>query len=153
MRLRNTSGIPNEVVREVINFVRPSGISKFDVMVKKSSAVYGGASYHHGSGYHMTADPFVTIRIGPDKAFPHKETAKKSGYLPAGWLYNRVEALMLVMAHELRHQWQAKIKKGYRVWGSRGQFSERDADAYAIGMLRKWRRAHGITRIKASKTI
>lgn len=28
------------------------------------------------------------------------------------------------------------------VWGSRGRFSERDADAYALRQLRAWRRAH-----------
>jgi hypothetical protein len=55
--------------------------------------------------------------------------------------YNRTEALVHLLAHELRHLWQAKVKRGYRVWGARGQFSERDADAYAIQMLRRWRRS------------
>lgn len=35
---------------------------------------------------------------------------------------------------------QARVPKGRRVWGARGQFSERDADAYAIRTLRAWRR-------------
>lgn len=52
---------------------------------------------------------------------------------------NRIEALVYVLAHELRHQWQAIHPKGWRVWGARGQYSERDADAYAIKMLRNWR--------------
>ncbi len=47
----------------------------------------------------------------------------------------------VVTAHELRHLWQAQHPKGWRVWGSRGQYSERDADAYAIRMLRAWRRS------------
>jgi hypothetical protein len=138
MRLRNTSGIPDDIVRQAISFVRPSGISNFDVMAKKSKARYGGMAYSQGSGLHMTANPFVTIRIGPDSLFPYNETTKQAGYLPAGWIANRLEMFVLVLAHELRHLWQAKHSRG-RVWGSRGKFSERDADAYAIHMLRSWR--------------
>lgn len=145
MRLRNTSGIPDAIVREVINFVKPSSVTRFDVMVKRSSGVYAGMSYAHGSGYHMTADPFVTVRIGPDSKFPYNDINKKGAYLPVGWIYNRVEALVLVMAHELRHQWQSKCSRG-RVWGAKGKYSERDADAYAIKMLRAWRKKKGVSR-------
>jgi len=147
MRLRNSSGLPTKTVRQVLAFVRPPGIAGFDVMTKKSSYRYGGTAYSRGSGYHMSASPFIVVRVGPDKLFPFHEITKKSGYLPAGWIYSRVEALVLVMAHELRHLWQAKHKYG-RVWGSRGQMSERDADAYALHMLRTWRRANGIVRTK-----
>lgn len=163
MKLRNTSGIPDLTVREIIRFVRPQGISKFDVMVKKSAGTFGGMSYGEGSGYHATAAPFVTVRIGPDEKFPffvrgdradHKggavtvyfdgrppKTSKPQtkGYLTVGWITSRIEALVMVMAHELRHQWQRTHSRG-RVWGSRGTYSERDADAYALRMLRAWRR-------------
>jgi hypothetical protein len=169
MRLRNTSGLPDQLVREVIRFVRPAGISKFDIMVKRSDKVFGGMSYSQGSGYHMTADPFVTVRVGDAEKFPFfvrgdradhpggavttyfdGRPAKVSkpqtkGYLTVGWLFGRTEALVMVMAHELRHQWQRTHSRG-RVWGARGKFSERDADAYAIRMLRAWRREHGIVK-------
>ncbi len=65
---------------------------------------------------------------------------KKGANLPVD-LYSRIEALVLVTAHELRHLWQAQHPKGWRAWGSRGQYSERDADAYAIRTLRAWRRS------------
>ena len=58
-------------------------------------------------------------------------------------LLSREEAVVHVIAHELRHLWQAKVKKGYRVWGTRGQFSDRDADAFAIRKTREWRRQYG----------
>lgn len=169
MRLRNTSGLPGELIREVIRFVRPAGISKFDVMVKRSSGTFGGMSYAEGSGYHMTADPFVTVRVGDADKFPffaqgdradHKGGAvttysdgrppkiskpQTKGYLTIGWLYSPIEALVMVMAHELRHQWQRSHSRG-RVFGSRGRYSERDADAYALKMLRAWRREHGIVK-------
>ena len=49
------------------------------------------------------------------------------GYLPMAY-GNRREALLAVLAHEMRHLWQASHARG-RVWGSRGRMSERDADA------------------------
>jgi hypothetical protein len=51
-----------------------------------------------------------------------------------------MEALIMLVAHELRHLWQADHPKGWRVYGARGVYSERDADAYALQMLRKYRR-------------
>ena len=50
------------------------------------------------------------------------------------------ETMIHLIAHELRHLWQQRIPKGRRVWGARGQYSERDADAYAIQVVRRWRR-------------
>lgn len=44
------------------------------------------------------------------------------------------------MAHEARHFWQHKVRKGWRVWGARGRYSEVDAEAYTIRKLREWRR-------------
>jgi hypothetical protein len=54
--------------------------------------------------------------------------------------FSNIEAVVFLVAHELRHVWQGRIKKGRRVWGARGQYSERDADAYALRVLRRWRR-------------
>jgi hypothetical protein len=53
---------------------------------------------------------------------------------------SREEAFVHMIAHELRHIWHKKIPKGYRVWGARGLYSDRDADAYAIRKVREWRR-------------
>lgn len=86
---------------------------------------------HHYSGGTMT---HVTTRM----VRPGAPTSR--GYLPAPAIGSRVEALVYIMAHELRHLWQARVPRGRRVWGARGQFSERDADAYALRMLRAWRR-------------
>ena len=61
------------------------------------------------------------------------------GYLGVK-VFSDEEALVHVVAHELRHLWQARVKSGRRVWGARGQFSERDADAYGLACVRKWRR-------------
>lgn len=76
-----------------------------------------------------------------DKLFGREYHKKGSGYI-SSYILSREEALVHVIAHELRHLWQAKVKKGHRVWGARGQFSDRDADAYAIKKTRGWRRQH-----------
>ena len=139
MRLKNTTDLTNEDVRKIIYFVRPPNISNFDVMVKNGKALAGRA-YYKGSGYHSTAHPFVVCRL-PDK-YPKTLKTYQIGQLRGKkyFLLNKMEALVYVLAHELRHLWQSKIKRGYRVWGSRGQFSEIDTESYAIHKLREFRK-------------
>ena len=59
-------------------------------------------------------------------------------YLPA-LILSREEALILVLAHEYRHMWQANniyYKRG-RAWGAKPEgMSNTDADAYAIKKMR-----------------
>jgi hypothetical protein len=58
---------------------------------------------------------------------------------------SREEVLVHIFAHELRHLWQKNHpgKRG-KVWGAKGQYSERDADAYAIRKMREWRQMHAV---------
>jgi hypothetical protein len=69
---------------------------------------------------------------------------KKStgGYIPL-LMRSREETLGYVPAHELRHFYQCSHpgKRG-KVWGARGRFSDRDADAYAIRKTREWCRQY-----------
>jgi hypothetical protein len=143
VRLKNSTAIPNDTVREILRFVCPSGVARFDVRVGTTGrCTLHGTAYHAGSGYHATADPFVNLYIGKADKFPSIPISDrhKAGYLPVPYLASQIKALVYLAAHELRHLWQGRIPKGRRVWGARGQFSERDADAYAIRMLREWRR-------------
>lgn len=139
MRIQNTSLIySTELIREVVKFARPAGIANFDVVVKNTkSGGFAAAAYTRGSGYHSTAAPFVTLRIGNMK-FPYIRQPH-GAYLEMR-LFSYTEVLVYIMAHELRHLWQAKVNSGWRVWGARGQFSERDACAYGIHKVREWRR-------------
>jgi hypothetical protein len=70
-----------------------------------------------------------------------KEKLTSSGGYISQLVLSREESLISVIAHELRHLWQVDHKK-CRVRGSRGRFSDRDADYYAIGKMRAWRRLH-----------
>jgi hypothetical protein len=139
-RLRNTTDIPDWLVKSVEEFVMPpGGVGAYDIELRNSGGRFAGAAYHKGSGYHTTARPFIVLRVG--SGFPCGPRIKfRPGYLPTPALASKVEAMVYVYAHELRHLWQARVKKGRRVWGARGQFSERDADAWGIHCLRRWRR-------------
>ena len=139
MKIKNTSKIyDNELVRKVIDFVRPPNVRNFDVMLKNSQYGIRGRCYTQGCAYHSTASPFIVACISPRVKYPYKFIGGK-GYI-SHTVYNSTEGLVSLLAHELRHLWQAKVKKGWRVWGAKGQFSERDADAYAIHKVREWRR-------------
>jgi hypothetical protein len=140
MRLQNYTDIDSELIREIVRFVKPNGVSKFDLSIKNCKYSGRGRAYSQGCSYHDTAAPLVIVSIGSADKFPVAWRDLAGGYLPMEF-YNRVEALVAITAHELRHLWQAQHPKGWRVWGARGQFSERDADAYALHMLRLWRRA------------
>ena len=134
MRLKNYTDIPDETIRNLIRAVRPSGISNFDVRVTNGKR-FTGKAYTRGAGCHETANAFIICRIPQKK---HLVYGARGAYLPMA-LGSRIEMLIILLAHELRHLWQAKHTKG-KVWGSRGRFSERDADAYALQMLRRFRR-------------
>ena len=134
MRLKNYTDIPTETVREIIRAVRPAGIANFDVRVSNGKH-FRGRAYTHGSGYHDTAAPFIVCAI-PEKS--RLIIPARGAYLP--WaLGSRLEMLVVLLAHEMRHLWQAKHTRG-KVYGAKGRYSERDADAYALQMLRRFRR-------------
>ena len=146
MKLKNTTDLPNELIREIIRFVRPPGIRNFDVMVKNNLTGHylGGHAFMYGSDYHdRKRTPFVVLRVTPRMNRPRRHWTYQYGQLKGRryYLANREEVLVYLAAHELRHLWQAKTrnKAGY-AWGSRGRFSEIDTDSYAIGKLREWRR-------------
>ena len=154
MRLTNNTDFPDKRIREIIEFVRPNGISNFDVMIKNSrTCLYGGRCYYNGSSFHRTTNPFIVVSITKDEGcFPLYKTNKKgSGYINS-LLLSREEAVVYLIAHELKHLWQAKVKRGRRVWGARGQFSERDADRYAIRKTREWR-SQKYTHISCSESL
>lgn len=141
-RLRNTTDLPPEIVKAVEAFVMPpGGVGAYDLELRNSGACTRGHAYWAGSAYHTTARPFIVVRLSRRERYPASPPQRrKKGYLPLPAMGNRIEQLVHILAHELRHLWQARVKRGRRVWGARGQFSERDADAWAISCLRRWRR-------------
>lgn len=141
MRIKNTTSFPDDLVREVVRFVRPPGIRNFDVRVSNSTGDFAGRAYLR-SGYHdRRSTPFVVVRVGPDRFFPRKVHYRGRVDSPTFWYLTREEALVGVIAHELRHLWQFKQKnrRGYFP-RTRGKCSERDCECWALNRLRAWRR-------------
>lgn len=149
MKFKNTTKIPNEQLRQIIRFVKPSGLTKFSIWIKNSNYGFAGRAY--------SSMMYATIRIPKKNQYPYLRDVDSDrrnivigratrGYLPS-LILSKEEGIVNIIAHELRHLWQATHKRG-RIWGSRGKYSERDADAYAIRMMRKWRKQQPIPLIK-----
>jgi hypothetical protein len=143
MKLENYTTIDNEKLRSMIRFCVPSGISNYDMTFKNSkNGGICGRAYWNGCSLHKNNNQLIVIRIGTSKYPRMCHIYGHRGYLPY-LLLDQDEDLVGVIAHELRHLWQHKHRKGYRVWGARGVFSERDADAYCINKIRAWRKSNG----------
>jgi hypothetical protein len=142
MALKNTTKLDTGWLKELAEAVRPSGLKQaFDIRVTDTKWGSRAVAYTRGSGYHATARSFVNLRISEREKYPHtfEAKARRKGYL-GGTVYSIFELAVFLMAHEIRHLWQEKHPRGSRVWGARGKLSERDADAYAIQAVRRYRR-------------
>lgn len=141
-RWRNYTDLPDEWTRAVYDAVLPSGLAAHDVAIKNNTSGGGrGRAYTKGSSYHLTARPFVIVSVPKTEKEARVRRRAHGGYL--GVVHgSRREAFVYILAHELRHLWQAKAKGRPRgmVYGAKGRFSERDADAYGLQALRKYRR-------------
>jgi hypothetical protein len=137
MKLINTTNYTTKELRDFVRFAKPSGVKNVDIAVRNTPDSYAwGRSYGNYVAVFVQKNP----RYFPWYAEVHPRQ-KKKGYL--GWklLLTREEAMIGILAHELRHEWQ-RNHKGHRTFGCRKKgTSERDADAYAIKMIRKWRKS------------
>jgi SAM-dependent methyltransferase len=138
MKIHNTTEIPNQLLREIIRFVRPAGLSNFTVTVRYNRRGW------HGWAWHGSTRCSVTVHSDweryPMFYHPYQYGQHKGR---KWWVASWQEMLVIFMAHELRHLWQGKTKNkaGY-AWGARGRYSEVDTEAYALRKLREWRKSH-----------
>lgn len=163
MKLTNYTEVPDALLREMIRFCCPSGVAGYDITFKNSGDGFlTGWCYHSGTAYHQRdgkCPPLITISVpkwfGPDPKPRRKQWKGVQGRNPRrilcaqrqgqmGYMtretFSQHEELVHIIAHEMRHLWQKRVPKGRRVWGGRGRYSERDADAYGIRLTRAWRR-------------
>lgn len=130
MKLRNSTNIPDDTIRAVVRDVCPAGVTGVTVTITNTKDKAA-----RGRGWKNKA----LVRV-PTSEWGSRIHWHAHGAYLEHVTGSRMEVLVHILAHELRHCWQSRHPKGYRVWGSRGQYSERDADAYALGMVRKFRR-------------
>lgn len=143
-RWRNYTDIPDAELRAIYAAVLPAGLKAHDVEIKNNDGCGRGMAYSHGSDYHSTARPFVVVSVPKTERMARvveRHPNSTRGYLPVTH-GSRRECFVYIMAHELRHLWQAKANGKPRgmVYGAKGRMSERDACAYGIQMLRRYRR-------------
>lgn len=131
MKLTNFTDIPTDKVRELIRFACPPGVTRASIHLKNHPTRV------HAAGVTTPLSRSVSIKL--PKAARQPPIPGGRGYLPFPSM-TRDETLLVYLAHELRHVWQFLHPSCNRVWGARGQYSERDADAYALRVLRRWRR-------------
>lgn len=154
MRIENSTSYSKTEIRRFVAMVRPPGIEISTIVVRNAGRHSSGKGRAY-CGFRRLVKVWV-----PRKKSKHVRSVWKpeGAYLgmPVG---SRDECLLMLLAHELRHLWQGqgsgrstprwkqshwktekpKPRKGM-VWGARGRFSERDADAYALHKLRQYRR-------------
>lgn len=143
MKIKNTTDIPTETLRRIIRFCLPENVDlPGRVRLTNSRHAYGGR-------YSATFHGDVLLRIGATKKYPTRirpyQYAQHRGRKV--WVGSRLEGVVYLAAHELRHHWQGKgrmrnsfFPTGY-VRNAKGKWSEVDTEAYAIHTLRAWRRA------------
>lgn len=123
-------------VQEVVEFCRPKNVNNFDVFIKNSNRIYSGTAYIHPK--------HIIVRIGGEAKFPiyHKYNGNlNSNRFPIIQLNNYNEVLVYVVAHEIRHIWQSiyhSKKQNEYFAGSKGKYSELDAEMYAKILLEIW---------------
>jgi hypothetical protein len=152
---RRRRPINRALIAELVRFARPPGLAGFKIKLAPAPRSGDGrtdaagrriypvrASYWSGLAFVDESRIFLRIPIrflGPwRKPYAFVGTRGGRGYQGIK-VYTAEEALLNLLAHELRHLWQRKNRRG-RVWGARGLYSERDADSYSLGVVRRWRR-------------
>jgi len=132
MELKNTSRLPDQFIRGAFRFIVPkTAVRPKRVVVRHTRKAFHG----HARPGHL----YVWVDVGGQEHYPFtREPIKGRGYLGVQ-LASPEEALVYVLAHELRHLWQFWNPNLMRLGGGRGRLSERDADTFAQLVLDDWR--------------
>lgn len=147
---------PRAKIAELIGYARPPGVARFEIEfapqryterapIESPHQKYYCHRASAWSGCAFITERRILIRVpviacGPyAKPYQFGGAPNSSGY-QGHRVFSAEEAMLYILAHELRHLWQRKVPRGWRVWGARGRYSERDCDCYALGVVRRWRR-------------
>lgn len=147
---KNSTNIPSKVIEAIANLIAQPGTARTSLKIRNSPGRVGtsGYAYHHGP---------ISLSVGDLEGHYVTKGREGKGYLVGIAIGSRAESVLKVLAHELRHRWQHANRRP-RVYGSKGRYSERDADAWALGVLRRYRRgeiaglAELMAQIPAGKT-
>jgi hypothetical protein len=165
--LRNVSIFDDDEVFDVLRFVTKGIRWKYTIalrvivkdrvgIMKSNGLIYDGlisGQFHSYFWYDGEFSPMVSVGLTiHDWSFPRYyctlRTKMRRGYINDSNLLTAVRqnrGISSGVGSEIRHVWQSQIEEWERrrrgmVWGARGVFSERDADAFAIRKVREYRR-------------
>lgn len=139
----NQTRLPDAKVRKIINFVAPRVIKIPQIVIKEAKE---SSPWVINGGYHPSEEVPAEcyLKIAKYTEFPFlmevSKKEKRKGYLDGFWLYNKEEALVYSLAHELRHCFQHQFPKAKRMGRRKHRYSESDADIYAVKKLYEWRK-------------
>lgn len=139
-RIDGFPGLDAKMTKKVLKYVTPVGLPPFDLAVYSISneeALSPSCKVEFVSSRAMIE--VYTPEGGWDWKRPLTIHNNSNGHFPVK-VFSFYESLVYLIAHGVRHVWQSKHCRGRRVWGAKGQFSDRDACAYGLHMLRCWRR-------------
>lgn len=128
MILRNTSSWTNRFLRRMLAWV----CKEVDYPLQKIvEAEFGNRTTRAYSG-RAWASRRILVRVGPESKFPAKSRVFRDGFT-VGTMQDRLEALIVVTAHEVAHLRNGRNTKGK--WGG----TERYTDLQAKRVLEAFR--------------
>lgn len=138
----NKTKVSTAKLKSIISFVKPKNTIIPPIRVRRVKSVVFYGAYYYPTGKKRR----IYASVGQHTNFPYfveREASElRMGYLGNFWLKNQEEALVYLLAHELRHSFQEQNPKAERL-GSKYRnrlFSETDCDTYAILQLERWRK-------------
>lgn len=131
MEFHNTTDIPIDLIKVVIAFSAQPGIEIKSIKLrnKKEGLRTGNfGMYYHNKHISLTIPPII------DNPICYK-LANCGKYIA---IRNRIEFVVYVMAHELRHAYQFQVK-GLEFLNACSAAKEYDAEMYGFQTLERWR--------------
>lgn len=131
MEFHNTTDIPIELVKVVIAFSAQPGIEIKSIKLRNKKV--GLKSGNYGMYYY---DRHISLTIPPIMDNPiHYKLAYCGKYIS---IRNRIEFVVYVLSHELRHAYQLQCR-GLEFLNACSAAKEFDAEMYGLQTLERWR--------------
>ena len=132
MEYRNTTDIPLELIKVVIQFNNIQGIELKSIKIRNKAE--GLTHGNFGMYYHSRKITLTVPTKIPDCGISLK-MLNCGKYIT---IRDRVEFVVAVLSHELRHAYQMQVE-GLKFLNACSAAKEYDAEMYEIEMLNKWR--------------